>query len=214
MQKYHFPTSSLEIRRYRKVIQCFQTVNDTAKDSCGRKCGVKLVGTGVILTLKGNRRSLLLSIMQSNFFNAVQRLTGLVVVFLFCSLTSLMAQKKTIIGTWKAVDNGTNDVRVHVQIFEFEGKLYGKVVKLIKNPSDQKCTICPGELRNKPLMGMMVLEKLQLQNGFYQNGKLLDTQSGRWYSCQMWLKEEDPDILVVRGFLGFIYKTQHWYRVE
>jgi uncharacterized protein (DUF2147 family) len=152
--------------------------------------------------------------MQSYFFNTVQRIILLAVVFLSCSLAQVAAQQKKVIGTWKAVDNGTNDVRVHVQIFEFEGKLYGKVVKLVKSSNDQRCTICPGELRNKPLMGMMVLEKLQLQNGFYQNGKLLDTQSGRWYSCQMWLKEEDPDILVVRGFLGFIYKTQYWYRVE
>jgi hypothetical protein len=30
----------------------------------------------------------------------------------------------------------------------------------------------------------------------------------------MWLKEEDPDVLVVRGFLGFIYFTQYWYRVK
>jgi uncharacterized protein (DUF2147 family) len=152
--------------------------------------------------------------MQSNFLYTVQRIASLAVVFLLCSFSQLAAQQKKVIGTWKAIDNGTNDVRVHVQIFEFEGKLYGKVVKLVKSSNDQRCTICPGELRNKPLLGMMVLEKLQLQNGFYQNGKLLDTQSGRWYSCQMWLKEEDPDILVVRGFLGFIYKTQYWYRVE
>lgn len=135
------------------------------------------------------------------------------VISFFLLVISLSAQS-SVLGTWKVVDNVTNDVKYHVQMFEFEGRMYGKVVKMVKVPVDQKCTLCPSDLKNQPVLGMVVMEKLLLSGGFYKNGRMLDPQNGRWYSCQMWLKEEDPDVLVVRGFLGFIYFTQYWYRVK
>lgn len=141
----------------------------------------------------------------------MKNITLLLFLSVFFTLT-LPAQ--SIIGTWKVVDGTTNDIKYHVQIFNFEGRYYGKVVKMVKLPGNMTCQLCPSDLRNQPIQGMLIAEKLQLINGFYQNGKLLDPLNGRWYSCQMWLKEEDPDVLVVRGFLGFLYSTQYWYRVE
>jgi uncharacterized protein (DUF2147 family) len=138
----------------------------------------------------------------------------IVLFFSFFLFLAHMAAQNSIIGTWKVVDNSTNDIRYHVQIFNFEGRVYGKVIKMVKLPGDMKCALCPSDLRDQPIQGMLLVEKLQLMNGFYKNGKMLDPLSGRWYSCQMWLKEEDPDVLVVRGFLGFIYSTQYWYRIE
>lgn len=135
-------------------------------------------------------------------------------LFILCSFAVPLSAQKTVIGTWKAVDDATNDVRAHVQIFEFQGKIYGKVIKMVKLDAEQRCSLCPGDLKDQPILGMLILEKLQLRDGFYKNGKMLDIQSGKWYSCQMWLKDEDPDVLVIRTFLGFIYRTQHWYRVN
>jgi uncharacterized protein (DUF2147 family) len=138
-----------------------------------------------------------------------------ILYFLFSVVLSASAAAQDgIKGVWKVVDNTTNDVKYHVQLFDFEGRTYGKVVKMVKMPAGSTCPLCPGDLRNQPVMNMMVVEKMQLSNGFFKNGKMLDPNTGRWYSCQMWLKEEDPDVLVVRGFLGFIYFTQYWYRVQ
>lgn len=136
-----------------------------------------------------------------------------VFVVLIALSISVQAQK-SVLGVWKVVDPSSNDILNHVQIFEFQGKVYGRVVKNVKLPADHRCAICPGELKNQLVLGMMVLEKLQFREGFYQSGKLLDVQSGKWYSCQMWLKNEDPDVLVIRNFLGFLYRTQYWYRVQ
>jgi uncharacterized protein (DUF2147 family) len=135
-------------------------------------------------------------------------------IFLLCFWAYAVAAQDDITGTWKVVDNASNDIKYHVRIYDFEGRMFGKVVKMVKMPPSQTCPLCPGDLRNQPIMNMILVEKMQLSNGFYKNGRMLDPQNGRWYSCQMWLKEEDPDVLVVRGFLGFIYFTQYWYRVR
>jgi uncharacterized protein (DUF2147 family) len=137
----------------------------------------------------------------------------IIYLFLLLLSTPVLAQND-IKGVWKVVDNTTNDVLYHVELFPFQNRTYGKVVKTVKMPASQVCQLCPGDLRNQPIQNMVVVEKMQLSGGFYKNGKLLDPQTGRWYSCQMWLKEEDQDVLVVRGFLGFIYFTQYWYRVR
>ena len=139
---------------------------------------------------------------------------GLFFITLFFFSLQLTAQQSNIIGVWKTVDDQSKDVRVHIQIYEFEGRLYGKIVKLFKTPAGMRCSICPGDLKDQPILGMVVVEKLQLINGFFKNGKILDPQDGKWYSCQMWLKDGDPNVLVVRGFLGFLYRTQNWYRVQ
>lgn len=135
-------------------------------------------------------------------------------VFLTLFLTTAAFTQKSIVGTWKAIDSGDGAVKYHIQIEAFQGRYYGKIVKLVNMPSDQRCGLCPSELKDAPILGMQTIEKLQLVNGFYKNGRMLDPRNGRWYTAQMWLKEEDPDVLVVRGFLGFIYFTEYWHRME
>jgi uncharacterized protein (DUF2147 family) len=152
------------------------------------------------------------SLSTNRFQSVAKSLIAFLLLILLFSTYSFA--QKTVVGTWKAVDDATNDVRAHVQIFEFQGKMYGKVTKMVKLAPDQKCSLCPGDLKDQPIMGMLMLEKLQFRDGFYKNGKMLDIQNGKWYSCQMWLKDEDPDVLVIRNFLGFIYRTQYWYRVD
>jgi uncharacterized protein (DUF2147 family) len=155
-----------------------------------------------------------LTLIVSNRTTVLMKKFGLFLIVFFIFSLHLAAQEASIVGVWKSVDDQSKDVRVHIQIYEFEGRKYGKIIKLFKSPSGMRCSICPGDLKDQPILGMVVVEKLQLVNGFYKNGKILDPQDGKWYSCQMWLKDGDPNVLVVRGFLGFLYRTQNWYRVE
>ena len=121
---------------------------------------------------------------------------------------------QSVAGTWKTIDDDTNEAKSYVQLYESGGKLYGKVAKLLKSAPDKKCDACPGERKNQPVLGMVVVENLQFKNGMYQDGRILDPEKGKWYTCKMWLKEGDPNTLVVRGYIGFLYRTQYWYRVQ
>ena len=130
---------------------------------------------------------------------------------LFCFFTQLNAQ---VSGTWKTIDDDTNEAKSYVQLSESNGNLSGKIVKLLKSAADKKCDNCPGERKGQPLMNMVVVEGMKLTDGYFQDGKILDPEKGKWYTCKMWLKEGDSNVLVVRGYIGMFYRTQYWYRVQ
>ncbi len=133
-------------------------------------------------------------------------------VLLLCFAGMLQAQ--SIIGTWKTVDDETKEAKSHLQLFMGDGKLYGKVTKLLKSAPDKLCDKCPGERKNHPVMGMILVVDMKDKGGYFQGGSILDPEKGKWYECKMWLKEGDPNVLVVRGYLGPFYRTQYWYRVN
>lgn len=117
-------------------------------------------------------------------------------------------------GTWKTIDDNTQEANSHIQIYEQNGKLYGKIVKLLRHKPDRKCDNCPGERKDKPVLNMVIMEDMEHKDGYYQSGRVLDPQKGKWYSCSMWLKDDDPNVLIVRGYLWPFYRTQNWYRVD
>ena len=133
-------------------------------------------------------------------------------IALLAGFSSLQAQ--SVSGTWKTVDDETGEAKSHLQLYEADGKLYGKVVKLLKSAPDKLCDKCPGERKNKPVMGMILVVNLQQKGGFWQGGDILDPEKGKWYGCKLWLKDGDPNTLVVRGSIGPFYRTQYWYKVN
>ncbi|MCC7504054.1 MAG: DUF2147 domain-containing protein [Saprospiraceae bacterium] len=121
---------------------------------------------------------------------------------------------QSITGVWKTIDDENGQAKSHVQLYEQGGKMYGKVVKILTNRPDRICEKCPGDRHNQPVMNMVILENMVPKDGFYQSGRILDPEKGKWYNCKMWLKDGDPNVLVVRGFVGPFYRTQYWYRVQ
>lgn len=117
-------------------------------------------------------------------------------------------------GVWKTIDDETNKASGHVEIFKNGKAYFGKVVKMIKDPADSKCSKCTGSRHNQPILGMVMLENMVLDDGELQDGKILDPGNGKWYTCKMWLKDGDPNVMVVRGYLFGFYRTQYWYRVK
>jgi uncharacterized protein (DUF2147 family) len=136
----------------------------------------------------------------------------LLMCVVLCS--ALFAQAQSIIGTWKTIDDETNEPKSYLQLYEENGQLKGKVVRLLKSAPDKLCTECPGERKDKPILNMIVVEDMRMQDGYYQGGRILDPEKGKWYTCKMWLKDGDPNTLVVRGYVSVFYRTQNWYRVQ
>ena len=135
-------------------------------------------------------------------------------ILLLFLLAGMRLAAQTPVGEWKTIDDATNKPKSHLQLYMQDGKIYGKVVKMLISSPDRKCDKCPGDRQNKPIMNMVVLENMELKDGYWQNGRILDPDNGKWYTCKFWLKEGDPNVLVVRGYIGFLYRTQYWYRVK
>ena len=133
---------------------------------------------------------------------------------LFFMLTSLMYAQSPI-GTWKTIDDETKQAKSYVEMFEKDGKLYGKVTKILtKGKEDAKCTDCSGALKNKPILGMQILSGLKKDGKEWNGGKIIDPNSGKEYKAKMSLNGNDK--LDVRGFIGIslVGRTQTWQRVK
>ena len=137
-----------------------------------------------------------------------------IILSLAACFTFAAVQSQTVFGTWKTIDDETNEEKSHVEIYEAGGKLYGKVIKLLRESPDRLCDKCPGDRKNQPVLNMIILVNMLLKDGMWQSGNILDPEKGKWYGCKIWLKESDPNILVVRGYLGPFYRTQYWSRVR
>lgn len=122
--------------------------------------------------------------------------------------------QQSFTGTWKTIDDDTKEAKSHVEIYKSGNKYAGKVAKLLLKPADSKCEKCTGGRQNKPIVGMTILENMVLDGNELQDGKILDPENGKLYTCKMWLKDGDPNTLVVRGYLFGFYRTQYWYRVK
>lgn len=135
-----------------------------------------------------------------------------IIGFLF-SLQLCMAQ--SVVGKWKTIDDETGEAKSIVEIYQQNGKIYGKVVDIIDaSKRDGLCEKCKGSRKNKPVLGMQIIDGLTKDDDEYSDGKILDPEKGKEYKCKIWLDEDDPDKLYVRGYIAFFYRTQNWYRVE
>jgi uncharacterized protein (DUF2147 family) len=136
------------------------------------------------------------------------------IVALLFSMISY-AQNKNIIGKWHTIHEETGKVISVVEIYEINNKIYGKVCE-ISNPKSRSllCKNCPGEDKNKPIIGMTVIKGLQKKDNEYTDGEILDPNSGKLYKCYITLINQDK--LKVRGYIGFSLfgRTQYWERVK
>ena len=134
--------------------------------------------------------------------------------FLLAFSIGSFAQISQIIGKWKTIDDADGSEKSIVYIFKAtNGKYYGKIEHLFKNP-DKYCTECDGELKNKPVMGMMVINGMTEHQGTLTGGTILDPNNGKIYKCNI---SFDPKTgkLNVRGSLdkrGLIGRTQTWIK--
>jgi uncharacterized protein (DUF2147 family) len=135
-------------------------------------------------------------------------------LLLFALLFSFTSHSQSIIGKWKTIDDETGKERSLVEIYESEGKIYAKIVKLlVKSEENRVCENCKGANKNKPLKGLMIIDGLKKDGSEWNGAKILDPKTGSEYKCYITLEESNK--LKVRGYLGFalLGRTQYWYRV-
>ena len=107
-----------------------------------------------------------------------------------------------VVGYWTTIDDETNTKKSVVQIYEYQGKIYGRVVELFQNKE------AVADLPDKPLIkGLDVIWDMEKKKNKYTNGKILDPKTGKVYACDLW---RDGDNLIVRGKIAFLGRNQIW----
>lgn len=134
---------------------------------------------------------------------------------LFVAVAGVFSAQAQVTGKWKTIDDETGKAKSIVEIYESNGKLYGKVVEIL-NPAKKnaKCDKCEGADKGKPVEGLVIIKGLTKDGNEWTDGDILDPTKGKLYSCT--LKLEGKDKLKVRGYLGvsLLGRTQTWTRVN
>lgn len=138
----------------------------------------------------------------------------LVGTLLFSPAKNAPAPADDVVGIWL-----NSSSKGKIQVYKENGKYYGKIVWLrepltekglpkmdINNPS--------AALKNKPLVGSIILRDFEFEGGEWTNGRIYDPENGKDYKCYMRLK--DANTLNVRGYIGFsmIGRTEVWTRTK
>lgn len=126
------------------------------------------------------------------------------------------AYSQDITGIWKTVDEESGIVKSHVEIYQKNGSFYGKVLKVLDPdaPETPLCVNCEGDLKDAPIEGLEIIKKLKKKGSSYKDGTIMDPENGKVYECKLWLNEDNPDLLMVRGYILFLYRTQTWERLK
>lgn len=127
-------------------------------------------------------------------------------------VNTIVAQN--IMGKWKTIDDETGKEKSIVEIYEQDGKVYGKIIELL-NPSKEnpKCSKCDVDKKGQPILNLVIIEGMEKDDEVYEGGTILNPENGKVYKCRLKL-EDDADTLQVRGYVAFFYKTQYWKRVS
>ena len=126
------------------------------------------------------------------------------------------AQTDKITGKWKTIDDKDGSEKSIVHIYKAtNGKYYGKIEKLFKDPQ-KLCTECDGANKDKPVMGMVIVNNMVEKDGNLTEGTILDPKDGKVYQCNISYNAKTGN-LKVRGSLdkrGIIGRSQQWIKVN
>ena len=138
----------------------------------------------------------------------------LTLVSLFAMLAVFGQANDLIVGKWKTVDDETGQDKSIVEVFKkSDGKYYGKILELLQKPENDKCVKCKDALKDKPLIGLEIINGLTKKDNEFSGGTITDPKSGKTYKCTV---TRAGDKLKVRGYVGFslIGRTQTWSAVK
>jgi uncharacterized protein (DUF2147 family) len=144
----------------------------------------------------------------------VKRLAVLVVLTVFFCAGAVQAAE-SLLGKWNAIDEKTGEVTSEVDLYEQNGQLFGKITSIPEpNDSDGKpkiCKECSGPDRDQPIIGLVIIKNLSRKGDRYKGGTLLDPNDGKIYKTEVWTEGE---MLKVRGYIGFFFRTQTWVKAR
>ncbi|HET8964224.1 MAG TPA: DUF2147 domain-containing protein [Chitinophagales bacterium] len=150
--------------------------------------------------------------MQETKIKKINYLSTLTLGLLLSATSMAQSYSDAILGKWKSSDGKTT-----VEIYKSGNTYSGKIVGLqqsndasgkprtdLENPD--------ASLRNRPLIGLLVLKNLKFKDGYWKDGEIYSSQNGKSYTCDIWL--EGNDILKMKAYWYFMHQTEDWKRVK
>lgn len=139
------------------------------------------------------------------------------IVFSLLVFASAASAAQSVTGKWKTIDDQTGEARSVVELTLRNGMLYGEIVDMYLREGetmDATCDLCDDDRKGQRILGMQIIRDLKRDDDEWEDGTILDPESGKVYDCKIWLDADNPDRLRVRGYLYLFYRTQTWVRMK
>jgi uncharacterized protein (DUF2147 family) len=137
-----------------------------------------------------------------------------VIIFLLMLAGGFSASAQSITGKWVTIDDSSGKKRSVVEIYESQGKYFGKIIKLFREPGedpDPVCDECEDHRKGQKIIGMNIITDMKKDGSELDGGEIMDPENGNIYKCKIWREGAE---LKVRGYLYFLYRTQTWLPLE
>ena len=123
----------------------------------------------------------------------------------------------TPVGTWRSIDDKTQEIKSEIAITDNGGVLTGRIAKLLRKDAKQDavCGLCTDDRKGKLILGMEIIRGAKKQDGkeVWEQGKILDPENGKTYTLRLTPIEAGKK-LDVRGSVFGIGRTQTWVRIQ
>ena len=129
-------------------------------------------------------------------------------------LVAMPALAQTPVGTWRTIDEETNQPKSIVRVFDRGGRLHGEIVRLL--PEGRLCVDCAPRFNGQNLRGTEILSGFRRSgtSSTWEGGRITDPKSGRTYRARMQVQSDGR--LKVWGYVGIdtalTRRVQYWVR--
>ncbi|MFL0207158.1 DUF2147 domain-containing protein [Aquirufa sp. 2-AUSEE-184A6] len=131
------------------------------------------------------------------------------ITLLFISLTSFAnSGVDAILGEWLSQEKDGKII-----IFKQGDQYFGKI-SWGKTPGKKDTNNPDEKLRNRELVGAVILKNFKFTGSAWENGTIYDPKSGKTYDCILKVKDGNKT-LDIRGFVGtpMFGRTSTWSRI-
>ena len=117
-------------------------------------------------------------------------------------------------GLWTTTDDKTGKVRGRVRVYEQGGRYFARIEAALQGEDPAaRCTVCKDDRKDQLYIGLVIMRNMQLKDGEYSGGDILDPDTGKVYRCKFKL-DAGGTRLIVRGYIGISLfgRSQTWQR--
>ncbi len=134
------------------------------------------------------------------------------VLFIFGLFAAPVMANSGILGLWKTVDDETNEVKSIVKVYEYSGKVFGRILVTYEDGRLKDTYVKPSHraenVKGTPFIaGLDFIWDMEEKGDKWKKGKIMDPMNGKVYSSEIWLEGGN---LIVRGKIGPIGRNQTW----
>lgn len=143
-----------------------------------------------------------------------------IVFILLFTISTRACAGGDLVGLWQEYDDDTGSLVALIRVEKLPDNTYeGRIEKIFPDAvedSELICRLCPGALRNHPLIGLRILSGMKRKDELsFESGKILDPDDGKTYRCRIRLSE-DGNTIEITGYLNlnWIGQSEIWRRTN